>query len=310
MQKPGHVRVLSAVTGGLKLTWGYMKGRKELVWAPPAIAMIILGIMVLLFHEGPRGVGMPGDPMSRILPGYIYQWYRARSLTTIRHELTAAAARNDLSSVKRLLRAEFEIVGDYHDHRSTPLMMAAVHGHRPVVLMLLEKGADPNACDVRGRTALMGAATKGHLDIVRLLVQKGADFNARDWEGWTALMCAAAKGRLDIVRLLVEKGADLNIMNKDWVTALGTAELRNRTEVVLYLKEHGAGSHVDARDRYGRTALILASRAGDLAALKELLDKGADPNARLPHGETALSLASLYGRKEIVELLKAHGARE
>lgn len=99
-------------------------------------------------------------------------------------------------------------------------------------------------------------------------------------------------------------------MNKDWVTALGTAELRNRTEVVLYLKEHGAGSHVDARDRYGRTALILASRAGDLAALKELLDKGADPNARLPHGETALSLASLYGRKEIVELLKAHGARE
>jgi uncharacterized protein len=143
-----------------------------------------------------------------------------------------------------------------------------------------------------------------------LLLKKGTDVNSRDSTGSTALMCAAGYGHLDIVRLLIDNGADVNLMKPGYVTALGIAESNHRTEVVRYLYALGVGSEVDARDKYGRTALILAARQGCSDSVREILRKGADVNAKLSSGETALKLASQYGHNQIVELLKAYGAQE
>jgi ankyrin repeat protein len=44
--------------------------------------------------------------------------------------------------------------------------------------------------------------------------------------------------------------------------------------------------------------------------VKLLLDMGADVNAKRQDGWTALKLAQKSGSTEIVELLKAHGAKE
>ena len=45
------------------------------------------------------------------------------------------------------------------------------------------------------------------------------------------------------------------------------------------------------------------------AVVKLLIEKGADINARDNSGRTALMIASKNGHTQIVELLKAHGAK-
>ena len=69
------------------------------------------------------------------------------------------------------------------------------------------KGEDVNAKDDQfGWTALMYAATNGHTTVVEVLLDKGADVNATDTKGRTALMLAVQNGRPEIVQLL-EKAA-------------------------------------------------------------------------------------------------------
>ena len=51
-----------------------------------------------------------------------------------------------------------------------------------------------------------------------------------------------------------------------------------------------------------------ASRKGDVAALKALLDKGVDVNAKTRYGATALSYACDKGHVEVVRLLIERGA--
>ncbi|MBI4824375.1 MAG: ankyrin repeat domain-containing protein [Nitrospirae bacterium] len=50
--------------------------------------------------------------------------------------------------------------------------------------------------------------------------------------------------------------------------------------------------------------LIIAAARGDIAKIKELLDKGADVNAKTNDGMTALMLAADKGHTEIVRLLE------
>ena len=82
----------------------------------------------------------------------------------------------EAQEVRRLLSQ-----GEAPDARSmsgvTALMRAALHGHEPAVLALLEAGANPNQTDTTdGRTALHYAAHKGHLACaLRLLGHKEAD---------------------------------------------------------------------------------------------------------------------------------------
>ena len=62
-----------------------------------------------------------------------------------------------------------------------------------LVTFLLDKGADVEARDDRGRTALMTAAELGHAEIVELLLRHGADPRDRDTAGKSALDLATAE---------------------------------------------------------------------------------------------------------------------
>ena len=81
-------------------------------------------------------------------------------------------------------------------------MRAAGGGHLPLVLTLIEKGADVDAKDKGGDTALMGAARGGHLPLVLALIEKGADVEAKTYRGVTAADCAKNRGHAEVERLL------------------------------------------------------------------------------------------------------------
>lgn len=59
-----------------------------------------------------------------------------------------------------------------------PLNRTALHeasflGLENFTYLLLESGANPNACDIKKKTPLALAAQNGHLNVVEVLLQKG-----------------------------------------------------------------------------------------------------------------------------------------
>eukprot|EP00798_Chlamydomonas_sp_ICE-L_P032551 gene32551-17268_t len=139
----------------------------------------------------------------------------------------------------------------------TGLMVAASEGHKDVVKIMLEQGANPMARDKAGRTALLEAVKGGHEDVVDLLRQAKATLNG---EGRVAAneMCNA-----------VIAGAHPDACNFDQRCALHVAAAEGNINAVRLLVEEG-GATVDIEDRWGHNALVEAERAGARASVNHL----------------------------------------
>lgn len=105
-------------------------------------------------------------------------------------------------SAALLLRAGAE-VNDValHAMRVTPLNSAAAARHREVAEMLLDHGADVEACE-HGFTPLHSAAHNGDLDLTELLLVCGADPVRRTADGRTALDLALEAGHAEVAERL------------------------------------------------------------------------------------------------------------
>ena len=70
-----------------------------------------------------------------------------------------------------------------------------------------------------------------------------------------------------------------------------------------------AGVPIDATDKYGATALIMASGSPHLEVVEFLLDKGADPNLQETfYGADSLGMALFRGTPEVAIVLLQNGA--
>ena len=123
-----------------------------------------------------------------------------------------------------VMRALAAAGADVHlgtEENTTPLMVAAGLGQVPAetrvtafeafdaVGYLLERGADVNAVNARGRTALHGAAHIRSDANVQLLVDHGASINVADEKGITPLMIAEGGGHVLLPGLGGGSTADL-----------------------------------------------------------------------------------------------------
>ena len=75
----------------------------------------------------------------------------------------------------------------------------AIHGHAHVVAELVERGADVDRLNDRGRSPIAGAVFTGEDDVVRVLAAAGADPGAGHP---TALKTATMFGREDLLSIL------------------------------------------------------------------------------------------------------------
>ena len=114
-----------------------------------------------------------------------------------------AAAEGHEEIVSILIQAEAD-VNAMNELGRTSLMFSASYGFFEIAEMLLEKGArtDDVPNDETGWTAIIAASFSGHRNLVRLLLEHGADQNIRDTSGKTALMWAEEQGHRRVARTL------------------------------------------------------------------------------------------------------------
>jgi len=124
-----------------------------------------------------------------------------------------------------------------------PLHDAAKDGDLDRIRQLIDDGADLNEQGAFG-TALHTAAVKGDEAIALLLLDRGADPNAaKPGDGFTPLHVAAEWGHAGVVRLLLAHGANVNALgqgNYRMIPPLHLAETEEHTEVASLLREAGA----------------------------------------------------------------------
>jgi ankyrin repeat protein len=160
----------------------------------------------------------------------------------------------------------------------TPLLFAARENCLRCLPVLIEAGADLNATTPDGISAVVLALINGHFDVAGALLEAGTDAKLADVSGRTALYAAidfntmvksnrpapkVLENRLtglDVARLALERGADVNALLKRLPPY--RAKLDRGNDMML-----GGGT----------TAFLRAAKAGDLPAMKLLLEHGADP---------------------------------
>jgi ankyrin repeat protein len=194
----------------------------------------------------------------------------------------------------------------------TPLLAAIIGREPEIANLFIEKRADINRKINAGGgarvTPLMFATAIGHLNLVRTIIDAGADLESRTELGESALVLAADNGWAEGAALLLERGADVNARMSNGWTALMRAADKGRSEIVGILLEKKADANLK-ETKNGRTALMAASRFGRVDTVKMLIENEADINAQIEStGDTALYVAVYKNLPEISKILIEAGA--
>jgi ankyrin repeat protein len=229
------------------------------------------------------------------------------------------AREGDIESAKVMLESGVDI--DQTDvDGSNGLVVSIMNKKYTFAKFLLDRGANPNLADVKGRAALYAAIDMRNedysalpnrkeddplpsIEIVKALLAHGANPNLQLTknlpgrsgmdsgdtgldEGTTPLLRAARAGDAPVMRALLEKGADPKLTTKAGTNVLMVAA------GVGYRDKNTKGTEPEA-----------------LEALKVATSLGLDINQANTKGETALHGAAGRGADSIVQFLVDHGAK-
>ena len=145
--------------------------------------------------------------------------------------------------VKRLLLSKMIDVNSRHgDSLSTPLHQAAEGGNIIVGRLLLDRGADPDGQNRFGRTPLheaIEAIRLGHKDMVMILLERGAEVNRQTkTQKYTPLHYAVMSGSKGVAQILLEKGANPNKTNVYGITPISLANEYGYTDIAETIANH------------------------------------------------------------------------
>ncbi|MGE0207072.1 MAG: ankyrin repeat domain-containing protein [Candidatus Babeliales bacterium] len=241
------------------------------------------------------------------------------------HAALDRALEGDDFSLLNLLLAHKPSLACENRHGKNPLLVAVMYGNLKAAKLLLEHGADVNAC--RGKsdielgyekeTPLHSAAGHGDVAMVQLLYTYSAKLEKHSYfaknfyydgdyheaikdSGKTPLHFAAActdvqKGFL-CAQLLVQLGASLDVEDKKKQTPLHKAALMGNGQLIKFFIEKKISVH--KKDLDGETPLFKAVRGAALNSIKLLLAHGAQKNERNERGQTLLHVAATVGQYE------------
>uniref|UniRef100_A0A8C5UWN0 GA binding protein transcription factor subunit beta 2 n=1 Tax=Microcebus murinus TaxID=30608 RepID=A0A8C5UWN0_MICMU len=157
------------------------------------------------------------------------------SLVDLGKRLLEAARKGQDDEVRTLMANGAPFTTDWLG--TSPLHLAAQHGHYSTAEVLLRAGVSRDARTKVDRTPLHMAAADGHAHIVELLVRNGADVNAKDMLKMTALHWATEHHHRDVVELLIKYGADVHAFSKFDKSAFDIALEKNNAEILVILQQ-------------------------------------------------------------------------
>ncbi|GKZ48065.1 hypothetical protein AbraIFM66951_011816 [Aspergillus brasiliensis] len=205
----------------------------------------------------------------------------------------------------------------------------------PVMYLLLENDADPNAFPGCSKTPLHIAANYCSEQAVRALISHGADVNFQTREGGTPLACAVNReiATRSVVNALLDAGAIISIQEAEqgyspildkalkhfgprgWRDKYGFRQLESVEQVLsdgpggaikLLLTSQPLLRATDAR--FGLLFQMIAA-TGDLDFMQLLIERGVDVNVCGHYYGCALQAAARYGHLECLQLLLDAGAQ-
>eukprot|EP00057_Strongylocentrotus_purpuratus_P011686 XP_011666160.1 PREDICTED: palmitoyltransferase ZDHHC17 [Strongylocentrotus purpuratus] len=169
------------------------------------------------------------------------------------------AAINNRAEIVRYLVSKEAILDKLGgDLNSTPLHWAVRQGHLPMVVLLMQYGADPSLRDGEGCSGIHLACQFAHTPIVAYLIAKGQDVNMIDGNGMTPLMWSSYKAfSMDPTRLLLTVGANPNIQDKKFENgALHWAAVQGNMAAINCLVKFGADTYMENKSH--QTCMDLA----------------------------------------------------
>jgi ankyrin repeat protein len=210
-----------------------------------------------------------------------------------RYTISVAAAVGDFERALELLRKDASLARRLDSARRSPLSYAAREGHRHIVRLLLEHGAEPNIPEdlAPHGAALYLACGRNHLEVAELLLEHGANPNA----GMDSSECCLTIGTIyhgdqakPLQALLRRHGAYTPPYHMD--VAQMKAAIRGGHQVVR--DEEFLGNLIEKRDAKlldlyldadPTVPDLLSSGCGitypkSPALVRRLLERGLDPN--------------------------------
>ncbi|KAI0677463.1 cyclin-dependent protein kinase inhibitor [Trametes maxima] len=182
------------------------------------------------------------------------------------------------------------------------LHYAAMHGHGPICLRLIQVGLPPDIVDVDNCTPLIYATLKGCVLCIKAILEDG-HVSVRAPGSNTDLMplsLAARAGHMDAVVLLLEYGAP-SLPNTNGEYPIHLAAQDGHAEVCRILARQDGW---DLPDKYNEwTPLFHAARFGRDECLRVLLDIGCRINVTDEAGNSPMYYAAWYGHRGSVALL-------
>lgn len=198
-------------------------------------------------------------------------------------------------AVPQLIRAGCS-VSELSKEGLTPLQYAALNGFADLSEWLVKFGkADVNAFNAKkDATALVMAAASGDANVLKVLLAAKANVDALEGSGTPALHAACTAGSVECVRLLLAERADVEAFDEQHRTPLVVAQHSSMTEIASLLVAAGARASFE---------IFWASRAGNVQALRRLLDSGVPAGLARQNGATAMHSAALAGCVKVAAML-------
>ena len=142
---------------------------------------------------------------------------------------------NDCNILRSLLDKISSI--NVQDQDGNTLLIYSIYNfNHDAVVMLLQRGANPNLSNDAGFSPIHLAATLNDHKAVKILVQYGADINILDKTGSTAAMYAASSNNIKTIEYLINHNANLDIMNHNGMNIIDFAKSSSNKNILDYLK--------------------------------------------------------------------------
>ncbi|XP_050390792.1 serine/threonine-protein phosphatase 6 regulatory ankyrin repeat subunit B-like [Patella vulgata] len=189
----------------------------------------------------------------------------------------------------------------------TPLLMSANRGFVSVLAYLIDHGADVHAVDQHECTVLHHIVTKPNACVIlQKLIITGIQINLQNKFGETPLYLATESNNEFAVNMLLQTNDScVDLADRKGITPLMLAAIENEIRIIQLLHKHGAS--VNEQEYRGRTSLYLAVKNGNNSSVEVLLKmEGCNVNLCDNKGKSPLMLASKYGNLELIELLHKH----